>query len=331
MPGEFMVKSSDVGATVDLTGTWLFKPTSALAAGEVPEKSDATAGYLPVPVPQMLSRIQWWLDDSEDFKKWEQERLNKLGFDTEKSDDGWYRAAFTLPENWPKDRHLWIEFDGVAMKSKTFINAAPLGEHAGMFSRFAYDLTPHLKPGKNTISMWVSMEKIPPTSGNLGQAVTVNLSAAKVISMSKGMFGPLTPNQDNRAYDLYGIWQPVKLVVRGIAKIDDVWFQPTLTGAKVQVETHVPGMGKAAVHAKLTDVKTNEKLAEWSGEITAAEALPVTITLGGEGLKPKLWTPAEPNLYRLDVTLGAPDAPLDKWSKNVGFRTFEIKGNQLHL
>ena len=72
---EFKLPSTEVGTTVDMTGQWMFKP-----AGSEKEVS--------VPVPQMLSRIQWWLDDSEDFKKWEQERLNKLGFDTEKSDDG---------------------------------------------------------------------------------------------------------------------------------------------------------------------------------------------------------------------------------------------------
>jgi hypothetical protein len=54
--------------------------------------------------------------------------------------------------------------------------------------------------------------------------------------MSKGMFGPLTPNQDNRAYDLFGIWQPVKLVVRGHSKIKDVWFKPTLSTADVDIE-----------------------------------------------------------------------------------------------
>ena len=57
------------GTTVDLTGQWLFKPGYAKCrrdAGEV----DATAdGYVPVPVPQILNRIHWWLDDSEDFKK----------------------------------------------------------------------------------------------------------------------------------------------------------------------------------------------------------------------------------------------------------------------
>lgn len=317
------------GTTIDLTGQWLFKPTYALVDGEKPEAASDASGYNAVPVPQMLSRIQWWLDDSEDFKKWEQERLNKLRFDTEKSDDGWYRLDIDVPQL-PQGRHLWIEFDGVAMRSRTFLNGQELGQHAGMFSRFSYDLTPHLKPGKNTLAMWVSMEKIPKTEGDLGEAVTVNLSAAKVISMSKGMFGPLTPNQDNRAYDLYGIWQPVKLVVRGTNRISDVWFQPTLTGADVHITL---GQPDGAYQVTLTDVKTGEKLAERLGGMATAAGATDRVNLKLENLKPKLWTPAEPNLYRLEVTLDEqPDGSYsDRWSHNVGFRTFEVKGNQLYL
>src|SRR5438477_603357 len=82
-------------------------------------------------------------------------------------------------------------------------------------------------------------------------------SAAKVISMSKGMFGPLTANQDNRAYDLFGIWQPVRFVVRGPGKIEDVWFQPSLTGAKVQVTASSGGKVRAKIQG----------LAEWTGRL----------------------------------------------------------------
>jgi len=56
------------------------------------------------------------------------------------------------------------------------------------------------------------------------------------------------------------------------------------------------------------------------------------VTVAGTGIKPKLWTPAQPNLYRLEVTVEKPDGSvLDKWSQNVGFRTFRISGNQLLL
>ena len=116
-----------------------------------------------VPVPQLLNRIQWWLDDSEDFKTYETNRLKKLGFDTDRAEDGWYYLKLNLP-TLPSSKTISIEFDGVAMLSKTFCNGKLLGEHKGMFSRFEYDLTPHLKAGENLIAVFVSMEKIPPST-----------------------------------------------------------------------------------------------------------------------------------------------------------------------
>src|SRR2546423_7495809 len=74
---HFKLDSANVGTSIDLTGKWLFKP-GPRDGGE----------FKTVPVPQMLSRVQWWLDDSEDFKKWEQRRLDALGFDTEHTDEG---------------------------------------------------------------------------------------------------------------------------------------------------------------------------------------------------------------------------------------------------
>jgi hypothetical protein len=317
-----------VGSKIDLTGKWFFRPG---ADQKAPEKDASSEGYLTLPVPQMLSRIQWWLDDSEDFKKYEDARLKALGFDTEKNDEGWYRLEFDAPQL-PKDRHLWIEFDGVAMKSKTFINGTQVGEDKGMFHRFAYDLTPHLKAGKNMLAMWVSMEKIPETKAELGEAVTVNLSAAKVVSMSKGMFGPLSVGKNNRDYDLYGIWQPVKFVVRGEARITDAWFQPRLDGAKVEVEVN-GSKPEWKLRAKLTDAagkefadKTLDRMKPAQGD--GAKAFVIDF----DQLQPQLWTPAEPKLYRLDVSIEKPDGTVvDRWSHDVGFRTFEIKDNHFYL
>ncbi|HZZ44794.1 MAG TPA: glycoside hydrolase family 2 TIM barrel-domain containing protein [Tepidisphaeraceae bacterium] len=312
----------EAGMRVDLTGQWLFKPGTAVADGGDPKTDVNDAGYLTTPVPGLMTKIQWWLDDSEDFKKWEDARLKNLGFDTEKNSDGWYRMWIEAPKL-EEGKHLWVEFDGVAMRSEVYINGKELGKHAGMFSRFGFDLTQGMKEGKNLLAVHVGMEGIPETDAKLGEAVTVNLSAAKVISMSKGMFGPLSVGKSNRDYDLYGIWQPVKLVVRGEDKIEDVFFNPSLTGAKIQVET----LGKGKLHAKITDKKTGEVLAEADG-VTKERGAILTV----DNLKPKLWTPAEPNLYRLEVTLAATDGTVeDKWEHEVGFRTFVAKGNHLYL
>ena len=70
-------------------------------------------------MPQFLNQIRWWLDDSEDFKKMESERMKKLGFDTKRSEDGWYKLVLDAPQL-TDGKHLFLEFDGVAMKSKVF-------------------------------------------------------------------------------------------------------------------------------------------------------------------------------------------------------------------
>ncbi|MEO6237626.1 MAG: sugar-binding domain-containing protein [Vicinamibacterales bacterium] len=332
--GKVSVGSAQLqpGRSIDLSGQWLYKPGYLLGATEQPQLATDRGGYVPVPVPQLLNRTLWWLDDSEDFKKFEQARLAQLGFEAERATDGWYQLQLNLPAL-PRQRRIFVEFEGVAMKSRTFCNGQLLGAHAGMFSRFSYDLTPHLKAGRNTLSVFVSMEKIPSSTLSLGQAVTVNLTASKILTLSKGMFGPLSPGADNRSYDLHGIWQPVKLVVRDEAIIDDAWFIPSLDGARVQVETRsLAGARSAVLKARWTDVKSNTVF------VTAA---PVPVTLGEQrvtreltirNLRPNLWTPASPHLYRLDVTLeSAAGVVLDRWTHNVGFRTFEVRGNRLFL
>lgn len=328
---KLTAKQLQPGSTLELTGQWLYRPGYGVQAGETPEIA-AGKGCVQVPVPQLLNRIYWWLDDSEDFKKHETARLKALGFDTERAEDGWYYLKVTVPQI-PDGKHVFIEFDGIAMVSRTYCNGKLLGEHKGMFSRFEYDLTPHLRSGENLIAVFVSMEKIPPSSLSMGEAVTVNLTASKVKTMSKGMFGPLSPNFDNRAYDLHGIWQPAKLVVRGKAKLDDVWFVPSLDGAEVKVEARsLTGAQTANFMAQWTDLKTGRPFAESTVKGVTLSANPVSRAIEIRNVKPQLWTPAKPNLYRLDVKL-VTDAGevLDSWTQNVGFRTFEARGNQFLL
>lgn len=319
------------GNSLDLTGKWLYRPGYAIAAGEKPEAGPSGETFS-VPVPQLLNRIRWWLDDSEDFNRHETERLKALGFDTDRAEDGWYYLKVNLPAL-PVDKHVFLEFEGVAMISRTYCNGQLLGEHKGMFSRFDYDLTPSLKAGENLIAVFVSMEKVPPASLSMGAAVTVNLTASKVKSMSKGMYGPLWPSTNNRDYDLHGIWQPVKLVVRGNAKLDGVWFNPSLDGATVRFEAHsFDGPRTAKIKEKFTDVKTGRVFAAPPASKIELHTNFVQFSYVLAGVHPKLWTPAEPNLYRLNVTLESENGKvLDSWSQKVGFRTFEVRGNKFYL
>lgn len=330
--GKIALSDNDLqpGARTDLSGQWHYKPGYAVAAGERPETESDQAGFVAVAVPQFLNRIHWWLDDSEDFTKHEDQRLKQLGFDTERAEDGWYRLQMELPAI-PKGRHLFLEFEGVAMKCKVYCNGRLLGGHEGMFSRFAFDLTAHLQPGGNQIAVFVSMEKITPSTLSMGQAVTVNLTASKVKTMSKGMYGPFWPDADNRSYDLHGIWQPVSLVARGGAQIDDAWFIPSLDGGDLKVSARLFDPRAVTVNAKWIDDKTGLAFAQARSPKLQPGSAAFSQTLSLRGVQPKHWTPAEPNLYRLQVTVEGGGQVLDQWNGKVGFRTFEIRGNRFFL
>ncbi|MEO6334772.1 MAG: glycoside hydrolase family 2 TIM barrel-domain containing protein [Pyrinomonadaceae bacterium] len=320
------------GRDIMLGGDWFYRPDYAVKSGENIESSLPGSDDLMVGVPQLLNRVRWWLDDSEDFKKHEDARLAGLGFDTDKAEGGWYKLVIETGKL-PSGKRIFIEFDGVAMKSRVFLNGKELGSHTGMFSRFAFDLTPFLRDGKNLLAVFVSMEKIPVSTVSLGTAVTVNLTASKVLSLSKGMFGPLSPVASNRAYDLHGIWQPARLTVHSEAKIDDVFFVPSLDGARVDVTVRSLGTSQyAVVKTRWVDPASNKTFATVPSQKIPLTTDQTVTTLNVRNLKPKLWTPATPNLYRLEVTLETENgAVLDRFQQRVGFRTFEARGNQLYL
>jgi len=63
---------------------------------------------------------------------------------------GWYRKRFRLPDPY-KAKKLTIEFDGVYQLSEVWINGQFLGKRPYGYVPFFYDLTPHLKFGRENV------------------------------------------------------------------------------------------------------------------------------------------------------------------------------------
>ena len=60
---------------------------------------------------------------------------------------GWYRKTFSLPDSVTKKK-VYINFDGIYRNSEVWINGHYLGKRPNGYVSFRYDLTPHLKSGK---------------------------------------------------------------------------------------------------------------------------------------------------------------------------------------
>jgi beta-galactosidase len=77
---------------------------------------------------------------------------------------GWYRKAFTVSaaEATPTAaRRTFIVFDGVMANSDVYLNGELLGHRPYGYVSFVYELTPHLRPGKNTVAVRVDDSQQP--------------------------------------------------------------------------------------------------------------------------------------------------------------------------
>ena len=68
---------------------------------------------------------------------------------------GWYRKTVTV-DNADKGKMMYIDFDGVYMNAKVWINGTLLGQRPYGYSSFRYDLTPYIiYGGKNVVAVRV--------------------------------------------------------------------------------------------------------------------------------------------------------------------------------
>lgn len=66
---------------------------------------------------------------------------------------GWYRKSFTIPKE-AEGKQVFLDFDGIYMNSKVWVNGHLLGYRPFGYLGFRYDLTPHLKiGGENVIAV----------------------------------------------------------------------------------------------------------------------------------------------------------------------------------
>jgi beta-galactosidase len=209
---------------------------------------------------------------------------------------GWYRKTFQRPQV-PASGKVEIRFDGVYMNADVFLNGSKLGNHPYGYTGFAFDLTPHLKDGSNTL------------------AVRVN-----------------NTGRNSRWYSGSGIFRKVWLSVAGAVRIPQHGISVTMpdvskASATVKVETTIENgtaqARPATVRIRLLDSKGDIAA---QGQTTARLA-PNTQTPAVTSLavkNPSLWSPADPQLHRLEITVEADRQTVASQSLHIGVRKVEI-------
>lgn len=226
----------------------------------------------------------------------------------------WYRRTLRLPAP-STGRRLFLQFDGAALRATVWLNGALVGEHAGGYAGFRFDITDRVVSGDNLLAVRVDNAR-DPAIAPLGGDFTV--------------FG--------------GLFRDVWLVSTPVVHVDaldhggpGVYVStPRVTAdhATVEVRVRVRDDGPAAGR---TRARLRLRIEELSGTLVAADdstaelpaAATSTLTRQLELPHPRLWRGrADPHLYRV-VALVQPvddagDASTDRVAVTFGVRTFHV-------
>jgi len=213
---------------------------------------------------------------------------------------GWYRKSFDRPAL-PANGKAELRFEGVYMNCDVWLNGAHLGNHPYGYTPFSYDVTPHLKEGSNLV------------------AVRVN-----------------NTGRNSRWYSGSGIFRKVWLGVDGEIRIPRFGVSVTTPevakdAALVNVEVAAEN-GSAAAKRALARVRLIDASGAASGEGQSAVSIPAgtraTATCSIRMANPRLWSPADAHLYRVEVLLESDGKPVDGASLAIGIRKIEIDAAQ---
>jgi len=213
---------------------------------------------------------------------------------------GWYRKTFDKPQI-PPGGKAELRFEGVYMNSDVWLNGTHLGNHPYGYTEFAYDITPHLKDGQNTV------------------AVRIN-----------------NAGRNSRWYSGSGIFRKVWLSVGDDLRIPahgvsvttpEVSKDVALVNVEVTVESSAAAAKRATVRARLLDA-AGAVAAEGQSALTVSAGDRAVATCALRVKSPRLWSPGDPHLYRAEVMIEADRKAIDATALQIGIRKIEIDAAQ---
>lgn len=199
----------------------------------------------------------------------------------------WYRKYFTVPDSFGGKRIL-LHFEAVDWQCEVYVNSVKAGEHLGGYIPFAFDITKLLKPGENELIVRV----YDPTDEGWQQR-------GKQYLKPFGFWYTATS----------GIWQSVWLEPVSENRIDKIRFTPDIDKSVINVDTSVIGEGNLSARITFAGESVFEGDIDAKAEIAVPDA--------------KLWSPEEPNLYDIELTLTGKGTE-DKVTSYFAMRKFSI-------
>jgi autotransporter-associated beta strand protein len=207
----------------------------------------------------------------------------------------WYRRQFTVPAQWSGQRIL-LHFDAVNWRSQIYVNGQSVGIHTGGYDPFSYDITSFLTNG-GPQELIVRVYSPVDSSGEPRGKQTLYPAGIMFTSSS-------------------GIWQPVWLEpVPATSSIEGIHLTPDVDNNRVLVNVSISGATNG--------LKVNGFAFAGTNQVASTTVLP------GNNMflnipSPILWSPTNPYLYNLQITLTTNSTTVDSIGSYFGMRKISL-------
>lgn len=185
----------------------------------------------------------------------------------------WYNTKFSVAKSM-RGKNILLHFGAVDWRSEVFVNGKSAGTHEGGFDPFYFDITSFLKKSGDqdlVVKVWDPTDEGPQPRGK------------QVVKPEGIWYTPVT-----------GIWQTVWIEAVPAAYISAIKATPDIDNGYLRLSVDVTN-AKSGEKVTVSAWDGDKKVA--AGEARAGEAIALKI----EDMK--LWSPDEPFLYRLQVSL----------------------------
>lgn len=207
----------------------------------------------------------------------------------------WYKRSFTVPAKW-KGKDVMLNFGAVDWKAEVFVNDVLVGSHKGGYTPFSFNVTPFLKGSgaqKLVVRVWDPSDK------------------------GYQPIGKQTSNPQGIWYtSVTGIWQTV-------------WLEPVASNHITAVKS-IPNVDANALNVTVgasTPCVTSiveVKLLDKGAVVASAKGVQgQELRLGVKN--PTLWSPENPYLYDMSITLSQNGKVIDQVKSYTAFRKISVE------
>ena len=211
-----------------------------------------------------------------------------------KENELWYSREFTVPSSW-KGKNILLHFGAIDWQADVWVNGVKMGQHRGGYTPFSFDITPVLAKGKNqiTVKVWDPSDEGYQPRG-------------KQVKHPDGIW--YTP--------VSGIWQTVWMEPVSANHITRLKTTPDIYKKILTVEAHTATGNPSAV----VSVVVSE-----GGKVVATgkamQGQPVQLAIENA----RLWSPENPFLYDMKVTLTDNGKVIDEVNSYAAMRKYSIR------